>query len=140
MIQPAEKKELVEALRRLYQLPMSYQLDAYRALRDYLGSDAPQLVKADQEVQARVAALAAMRLVAAHLRLADGVAPAATEFQSAAGEAAPGWNTTRVIASAPISSRGNGELICSSSWRLTSSQISRYPRDCVWTQSGESEE
>lgn len=92
-----------EAWRRIAVLPLADQLRLYTALKDFLADEPAVELEADQQVDARAAALEAMRAAAEHLRLtrsADGIDPRAVSvaaFDAAWDELGSEWRSARVI-------------------------------------------
>jgi len=93
---PRDRTECEDVLRRIYRLPVREQLMVHRALREYLGGAAGEEDVLDKQIGEREAALDAMRRVAAHLGLADGVAPSTSQYRQAPQALTKGWSVTRI--------------------------------------------
>jgi hypothetical protein len=89
----SRKRELV--LQGFYDLSLSDQLVAHRAIRDHLGEHVVES-RHDQVIDERAGALEALRAAAVHLRLEEGAAPTPAEFETAARELGLGWTKSRV--------------------------------------------
>lgn len=88
--------ELEAAMRRFLALSPADQLRAFEQMRDYLGTGAPALTKADQQIEERAASLAALARVVDHLGL-NGKAPTTDQFDAAARELQLGWTSGKIV-------------------------------------------
>jgi hypothetical protein len=84
-------------LERFYALPRREQLQAFLALRDYLGAEEVVETDTDRATRLRVESLDVMATVAAHHGLPAGKAPTATQWRTTPPEVTQGWSATRIV-------------------------------------------
>jgi hypothetical protein len=78
-----DRSEYGDVMRRIYSLPVREQLIVSHTLREYRGGEAGEETIFDKEIRARQESLAAIRRVAEHLQLPEGVAPSSIEYKQA---------------------------------------------------------
>ena len=83
-------------LGRFYALPRAAQLQVFAALREYLSAEDVIETEEDRAIRLRAESLEVMSRVAAHYRLAAGVAPTAKQWRTSPTEVTEGWSATRV--------------------------------------------
>ncbi len=93
---PRERREYEDVMSRIYRLPVREQLMVFKALREYLRGEVGEETIFDKQIREREGSLEAMRRVAEHWGLEEGIAPTAIQHKQAPSEVTDGWSTTRV--------------------------------------------
>ena len=84
-------------MRQILALPDRDKFIVFETLREYLGGELDAEGEGERQVRLRSEALEAMNQVALHLKLGEGKAPTATQFDKAAREIGLDWNSSKVV-------------------------------------------